>query len=233
MTLVKEKGWVNKLPGYWAKMHTRSQMSNQTATSQGEWPTIYDEANFHQLLLKFIIVDDQVCSHCFILMSNMLMQTFQSLNVVECCEFCELFHYLWPDLKESMVPHWTKLRGLVVNSWSQYFQALKFELAVGAPQPSQCFHLMFSYVSRWQWAGCLSPWTYGQIKIYNLTWQWQRTGLQKLSKQMVLSSGQCSLLFTVSLVGMTGSHLPKSFCIFLIGQASLARCIVLLRWALP
>src|SRR5258708_4652146 len=150
MTLVKEKGWVNKLLGCRAKTHTRSQMSNQTATSQGERPTIYDEANFHQLLLKFIVVDNQVCSHCFILMSNMLMQTFQSLNVVECHEFHELFHYLQPNLKESMVPHQTKLCGLVVNSWSQYFQALKSELAAGAPQPSQCFHLMFSYVSSWQ-----------------------------------------------------------------------------------
>src|SRR5216684_3145200 len=105
MTLVKEKGWVNKLPGCQAKMHTRSQTSNQTATSQGEQPTIYDKANFHQLLLKFIIVDNQVCSHHFILTSNMLMQTFQSLNVVECHEFRKLFHYLQPDLKESMVPH--------------------------------------------------------------------------------------------------------------------------------
>ncbi len=161
------------------------------------------------------------------------MQTFQSLNVVECCEFCELFHYLWPDLKESMVPHWTKLRGLVVNSWSQYFQALKSELAVGAPQPSRCFHLTFSYVSRWQWARCLLPWMYGRIKIYDLTWQWQCTGLQELSKQMVSSSGWHSLLFTVSLVGMMGSRLPKLFCIFLIGQASPARCVVLLCWALP
>ncbi len=66
-------------------------------------------------------------------MSNTLMQTFQSLNVVECHEFRELFHYLQPDLKESMVPHRTKLCGLVVNSWSQYFQALKSELTVGAP----------------------------------------------------------------------------------------------------
>src|SRR5229473_5717923 len=169
MTLVKEKGWVNKLPGCRAKMHTCSQTSNQTATSQGEQPTIYNEANFHQLLLKFIIVNDQVCSHHFILTSNMLMQTFQSLNVVECRKFRELFHYLQPNLKESMVLHQTKLHGLVVNSWSQYFQALKSELAVGAPQPSWCFHLMFSYVSRQQWAGCLSPWTYGWIKIYDLT----------------------------------------------------------------
>ena len=105
MTLVKEKGWVNKLPGCRAKMHTCSQTSNQTATSQGEQPTIYDEANFHQLLLKFIIINDKVCSHHFILTSNTLMQTFQSLNVVECHEFRKLFHYLQPNLKESMVPH--------------------------------------------------------------------------------------------------------------------------------
>jgi hypothetical protein len=105
MTLVKEKGWSNKLLGCQAKTHTRSQTSSQTATSQGERPTIYDEANFHQLLLKFIVADDQVCSHHFVLMSNMLMQTFQSLNVVECRKFRELFHYLRPNLKESMVPH--------------------------------------------------------------------------------------------------------------------------------
>src|SRR5260370_7929185 len=121
-------------------------MSNQTATSQGERPTIYDESNFHQLLLKFTVVDHQVCSHCFILMSNMLMQTFQSLNVVECHEFHKLFCYLQPNLKESMVLHQTKLRGLVINSWSQYFQALKSELTVGAPQPSWCFHLTFSFI---------------------------------------------------------------------------------------
>lgn len=71
MTLVKEKGWPNRLPGS-QETHTRSQMSSQTVGSQGEQHTIYDEADFHRLLTKFIVVDDQVCSHHFVSTSNIL-----------------------------------------------------------------------------------------------------------------------------------------------------------------
>jgi hypothetical protein len=137
MAMVKEQRWTNQLPGY----KTKSQLSSNMATSQGERHIEYNEADFHQLLLKFIVVDDQVCSHHFVLTSNMLMQTFQSLNVIECPEFHELFNYLRPDIRA--IPHRTKLRELVINSWRQHFQVLKSQLAVGAPQPSRCFHLTF------------------------------------------------------------------------------------------
>ncbi|KIM87796.1 hypothetical protein PILCRDRAFT_85650 [Piloderma croceum F 1598] len=65
---------------------------------------------FHQHIVNFIVVDDQ------------------SLNVIECPEFRALLLLLCSDLKETMVPHRTKLRELIIQAWRRYFQILKHNL---------------------------------------------------------------------------------------------------------
>jgi hypothetical protein len=55
---------------------------------------------------------------------------FQSLNVIECREFRALLLLLRNDLKETMIPHRTKLRELIVEAWRRYFKVLKTDLEV-------------------------------------------------------------------------------------------------------
>ena len=54
----------------------------------------------------------------------------KSLNVVECAEFRALLNLLRSDLKETMIPHRTKLHQLIIEAWKEHFQALKENLAV-------------------------------------------------------------------------------------------------------
>ncbi len=64
MSLAKERGWEIKFPGLSSQAH--SQASSQVAVSQGEQVDRFNESNFHTLLMKFIIADDQVFSlHVF------------------------------------------------------------------------------------------------------------------------------------------------------------------------
>ena len=58
---------------------------------------------------------------------------FKSVNVTECYEFRALLLLLQSDRKESMIPHCTKLRELIVEAWQRYFQKLKLELLVPHP----------------------------------------------------------------------------------------------------
>jgi hypothetical protein len=57
----------------------------------------------------------------------------QSLNVIECPEFRALLLLLRNDLKDSMIPHRTKLRELVIEAWRRYFNILKKDLEVLLP----------------------------------------------------------------------------------------------------
>ncbi|KIK12635.1 hypothetical protein PISMIDRAFT_120519, partial [Pisolithus microcarpus 441] len=67
---------------------------------------------FRKFLVNFIIADDQ------------------SLNVVECKEFRCLILLLRDDLKDSNIPHHTKIRSDIIQAWKDYFMILKIDLAV-------------------------------------------------------------------------------------------------------
>jgi hypothetical protein len=59
------------------------------------------------------------------------MLTFpKALNIIECREFRDLLLLLRKELKESMIPHRTRLRELIIQSWKRYFQTLKQDLSV-------------------------------------------------------------------------------------------------------
>jgi hypothetical protein len=49
---------------------------------------------------------------------------------MECHEFWVLMLLLQNDLKDSMIPHCTKMHELIVNAWKRYFQTLKADLTV-------------------------------------------------------------------------------------------------------
>ena len=49
---------------------------------------------------------------------------------MECKEFRDLLLLLRSELKETMIPHRTKLRELVILRWKYYFQSLKLEISV-------------------------------------------------------------------------------------------------------
>ena len=54
---------------------------------------------------------------------------FQSINVVECCEFCDLL-LLWQDLGDEDIPHCTKICEAITTAWKSWFIGLKRKLAV-------------------------------------------------------------------------------------------------------
>jgi len=57
----------------------------------------------------------------------------KSLNVVECPEFRQLILLLHSDLKDSQIPYRTKMRELILQAWSQYFQVLRRDLVARLP----------------------------------------------------------------------------------------------------
>ena len=60
LSLVKEKGWEIKLLGLLTQ--TQSQASGVAAASGSEHET-FSEIAFNKHLVKFIVANDQVCSH--------------------------------------------------------------------------------------------------------------------------------------------------------------------------
>ena len=69
---------------------------------------------FHQALINFIVADDQ------------------SINVIECWEFRDLILLLRSDLDDKDIPHHTRIRESIIQSWEAYFKELKVDLGVRA-----------------------------------------------------------------------------------------------------
>lgn len=65
------------------------------------------------------------------------------MNLMECPEFRRLLRLLRKDLRESDIPHWTKLRELIVETWYEYFDALKQDMAVSVRLFYLTKYLMF------------------------------------------------------------------------------------------
>ena len=57
--LAKEQGWKVLLPGLVSQ--ARYQSAAAASVNQNEYPVPFDEHNFQQYLLNFIVADDQVC----------------------------------------------------------------------------------------------------------------------------------------------------------------------------
>jgi hypothetical protein len=85
----------------------------------------------------------------------------KSLNLVECREFRDLLLLLRSDLTESMIPHRTKLRELIIEAWRTYFQVLKLELAVCL---CSCFKMLILH------SECLIQAAIGQISFTMDIW---------------------------------------------------------------
>ena len=87
---------------------------------------------FHEHLLNFIIVDDQVRLYllCFLQppRSCLLIPNPKSLNIVENPEFRQLLLLLQPDLRQSLIPHQTKMQELVIRARRHHFQVLRCDL---------------------------------------------------------------------------------------------------------
>ncbi len=63
LQVAKEKGWKISLPGL--KSQAQSQAASDASASQVGQSAQFSEEIFHQYLLNFIIVDDQVRSYFF------------------------------------------------------------------------------------------------------------------------------------------------------------------------
>lgn len=124
----RQHGWKILLPGLVSQARSAASAAE---SAQGERPDRFNEETFHRCLFNFIVADDQVFFLC--LLVSQQTHYFKSLNVIECPEFRVLLLLLRNDLKESMIPHRTKLRELIVEAWRRYFQQLKLELSVPPP----------------------------------------------------------------------------------------------------
>jgi hypothetical protein len=72
----------------------------------------------------------------------------QSINIVECREFRDLLLLLRDGLKESDIPHRTKIREAIIKAWQAYFQSLKADLQVRVRSVSRCHsHILWLQAS--------------------------------------------------------------------------------------
>jgi hypothetical protein len=82
---------------------------------------------------------------------------------VECSEFRCLLLLLRNDLKETMIPHRTKLRELIIQAWREYFKLLRRDLAVRDPYLVRYGFLIL--LIRLRKDKFHLPWMSGPIKI--------------------------------------------------------------------
>ena len=89
----------------------------------------FSQSRLLKALVNFIVANDQVQSmlHQYYAANHI---TFQSMNIVECCEFCDLLLLLREDLQDKDIPHRTKIRESIITAWKSWFVGLKSELAV-------------------------------------------------------------------------------------------------------
>lgn len=133
LQLVKKRGWKLFLPED-PPLQGQSQAVSEPSTLQVQLDNLeFNKEVFHQHLLNFIIVDDQVCSHFLSLYIYyayvFLVPNPKALHVIECPEFRQLLVLLQGGI-ESLIPRRTKLHKLVLQAWKQYFQTLHNDLNV-------------------------------------------------------------------------------------------------------
>lgn len=63
----------------------------------------------------------------------MVNNCFQAINIIKYPEFRRLIHLLRPSLNDTDIFHRTKAHELIIDTFHEYFNALKRDLAVGLP----------------------------------------------------------------------------------------------------
>ena len=126
----------------------RSKAASEASGLRSQPEVKFNLPSFHQALLKFIVADDQVSELSFLTFST-VMCNHQSLNIVECPEFRQLL-LLHGNLKDSDIPHRTRLRELLLQAWKEYFQELRSNFAV---RPPSSFSISFIFLN----PGCDGP----------------------------------------------------------------------------
>jgi len=143
----------------------------------------------------------------------------KSLNIVECPKFRKLLLFLQSDLRESFIPHQTKLCKLIIQAWRQHFQVLRCELAVHLPQLLS--HLFtFFFQSRLLWGRFPLYWIHGPINIADCFWQSLPIGSQVLEDPQLYSLRWHSSPFTASARTTLANLWQELSCTFLTGLTS-------------
>ena len=143
----------------------------------------------------------------------------KSLNIVECPKFRKLLLFLRSDLRESFIPHRTKLRKLVIQAWRQHFQVLRCELAVRLPQLLS--HLFtFFFRSRLLWGRFPLHWIHGPINVADRFWQSLPIGSRVSEDPRLYSSRRRSSPFTASARTTLANLWRELSCTFLTGLTS-------------
>ena len=106
--IVKQNGNLNNL----SPPPTNSTAPEDGASKKRANIPPFSLSSLHQHLVEFIVADDQ------------------ALNIVECNEFRRLLLFLREDLKDTDIPHRTKIKTNIIEAWKEYFVILKQDLAV-------------------------------------------------------------------------------------------------------
>ncbi len=149
-----------------------------------------------------------------------LVPNCKALNIVECPEFRQLLLLLCNDLQDSQIPHRTKLRELVLQAWSQYFQALRRDLAA-CSLPS--FLTSSQFVFRLLWGRYLLRWIRGLIKIIEVISPSLPTGLRRSRGPRLCGLRQPLSHFTASDRIILANQWPERLCTSWIGLGSQPR----------
>jgi hypothetical protein len=100
--------------------------STEAAVSTSDGPFHVDE--WVRRLIKWVVVDDQVRSVSSF--SVRFLTPYQAINVVDCKEFRDFALYGRDDVRDSDLPHRTKLTELVFKTYETEHLKLKSDLDV-------------------------------------------------------------------------------------------------------
>ncbi|OBZ73092.1 Zinc finger BED domain-containing protein 4 [Grifola frondosa] len=113
-----EEEYIESCQKFGWKMQLRRQRVREaaqaTSAPDGSEPSNcmpFTAQSFIRHIINFIVADDQ------------------SINVVECREFCDLLLHLRDELHETDIPRRTKIRESIIAAWKAYFEMLKADLA--------------------------------------------------------------------------------------------------------
>jgi hypothetical protein len=126
---IKAKEAARFVDAYRVRKHQKT--GNTSNSEPGKKRRPFSQEAFVDAIVEFIVGDDQVGFLC-LLSSHQCKIYSQSINVVENEQLRAIFLMLRAELKDSDIPHRTKIRKRVIEIWDEHLNTLQEEMAVCA-----------------------------------------------------------------------------------------------------
>jgi hypothetical protein len=142
--LSKERGWVIQLASL------KSQQGKSTGANNLPPQILFSSDAVTDHLVRFITANDQVRLGLTLLEleffdSIIINLSIQSINVVENRQFRELLTLFRNDYSDDDMPHRTRIRQAIMETWQKSFKQLKSDLAVWLLVNSLNFYSSFIF----------------------------------------------------------------------------------------